>query len=133
MLGAADSGSSRTTTWAPPVESFYLDNNLIVRMWIPGVDASQVDVKVSGNLLSIRGERKFGYHVPENQYLFTEVGYGPFERTITLPEGLKFDQVKAKHINGVLEITLPIHEGVLPKKVPIEITQSSSQPTLSTR
>ncbi len=102
-------------------------------MWIPGVDVSQVDVKVSGNLLSIKGERKFEYHVPENQYLFTEVAYGPFERTVTLPDALKFDQVKAKYINGVLEITRPIHEGVLPKKVPIEITQSASQPLVSSR
>jgi HSP20 family protein len=133
MLGAGDSGSSRTTTWAPPVESFLAHNHLIVRVWIPGIDASHVDVKVSGNLLSVKGERKFEYPVPENQYLFTEVAYGPFECTVTLPERLKFDQVKAKYINGVLEITLPIHEGVLPKKVPIEITQSSSQPTLSSR
>jgi HSP20 family protein len=92
-----------------------------------------VDVKVSGNLLSIKGERKFEYRVPEDRYLFTEVAYGPFERTITLPEGLRFDQVKAKYVNGVLEITLPIHEGVLPKKVPIEITESASQPVVSNR
>ncbi len=44
---------------------------------------------------------------------------------MTLPAGLKFDQVKAKYINGVLEITLPIHESVLPKQVPIEVEQSS--------
>ena len=122
-------GMNRTTAWAPPVESFYQDNNLMVRAWVPGVDPTTVDIKVSGNLLSIKGERKFTYDVPEDQYLFTEVAYGLFERTITLPDGLAFDQVKAKYTHGVLDITLPIHEGVLPRKVPIEIAQSP-QPAL---
>jgi HSP20 family protein len=123
-------GTSRTATWAPSVESFYQGNNLMVRAWVPGVDPTTVDIKVSGNLLSIKGERKFTYDVRENQYLFTEVAYGPFERTITLPDGLAFDQVKAKYTHGVLDITLPIHEGVLPKKIPIEIEQSP-QPILA--
>ena len=122
-------GTSRTTAWAPAVESFYQGNNLMVRAWVPGVDPATVDIKVSGNLLSIKGERKFTYDVPEDQYLFTEVAYGLFERTITLPDGLAFDQVKAKYTHGVLDITLPIHEGVLPRKVPIEIEQSP-QPAL---
>jgi HSP20 family protein len=123
-------GMSRTTAWAPPVESFYQGNNLMVRVWVPGVDPTTVDVKVSGNLLSIKGERRFTYDVGENQYLFTEVAYGPFERTVTLPDGLAFDQVKAKYTQGVLDITLPIHEGVLPKKIQIEVEQSP-QPTLA--
>src|SRR6266480_3352063 len=122
-------GMNRTTASGPPVESFYQGNTLMVRAWVPGVDPTTVDIKVSGNLLSIKGERKFTYDVPENQYLFTEVAYGPFERTITLPDGLAFDQVKAKYTHGVLDITLPIHEGVLPRKVPIEIEQSP-QPAL---
>jgi HSP20 family protein len=121
MLGGPAEGQRAARTWAPPVESFYQDSNLIVRVWIPGVDPAKVDVKVSGNLLSVKGERTFTYEVPEDQYLFSEVAYGPFERTVTLPEGLAFDQVKAKYTHGVLDITLPIHEGVLPKKVPIEI------------
>src|SRR6267143_599070 len=64
---------SRTTAWAPPVESFYQDNNLMVRVWVPGVDPATVDIKVSGNLLSIKRDRKFTYDVPENQYLLTDV------------------------------------------------------------
>ena len=82
------------TAWMPPIESFYTGKDLIVRAWIPGVEASEVDVHVSGNLLSIKGERKMTHEVPEDQYLFSEVAYGPFERTVTLPEGLKFEQVR---------------------------------------
>ena len=126
-------GMNRTTAWGPPVESFYQGNTLMVRAWVPGVDPTTVDIKVSGNLLSIKGERKFTYDVPENQYLFTEVAYGLFERTITLPDGLAFDQVKAKYTHGVLDITLPIHEGVLPRKVPIEIEQSPQPALVGTR
>jgi len=119
--------------WAPPIESFYKGKDLIVRVWIPGVEAPEVDVQVSGNLLLIKGERKMTHEVPEDQYLFSEVVYGPFERTVTLPEGLKFEQVKAKYTFGVLEITLPIHEGVLPKKVPIEVTPTPKPVLTGTR
>jgi HSP20 family protein len=133
MFSSADTATGRTVTWVPPVESFYLDDNLIVRTWIPGVDASKVDIKVSGNLLSIKGERKFEYRIPQEQFLFSEVPYGTFELTVTLPAGLKFDQVKARYINGVLEITLPIHESVLPKQVPIEIEQTSQPAVTGTR
>lgn len=133
MFSSSDRANGRTFSWVPPVESFYLDKNLIVRAWVPGVDASKVDIRVSGNLLSIKGERKFEYQVPREQFLFSEVPYGTFELSVTLPAGLKFDQVKARYINGVLEITLPIHESVLPKQVPVEIEQTSQPAVASTR
>ena len=130
MFGSSDAANGRGGTWAPPIESFYLDKNLVVRVWVPGIDVSKVDIRVSGNLLSIKGERKFEHQIPPEQFLFSEVRYGTFDLSVTLPAGLKFDQVKAKYINGVLEITLPIHESVLPKQVPVE-TQQSSQPAVA--
>jgi HSP20 family protein len=129
MFTSGDTATGRTT-WVPPVESFYLDKNLIVRAWVPGIDASKVDIKVNGNLLSIKGERRFEYQIPPEQFLFSEVPYGTFELGVTLPTGLKFDQVRAKYLNGVLEVTLPIHESVLPQQVPIEV-EHSSQPTVT--
>src|SRR5437016_14418456 len=89
-------GMSRTTAWAPAVESFYQGNNLMVRAWVPGVDPATVDIKVSGNLLSIKGERKFTYDVPEDECLFTEVAYGLFDRTSPLPAALAVGQVKSE-------------------------------------
>ncbi len=127
---SSDAANRRGGSWAPPIESFYLDKNLVVRVWVPGIDASKVDVRVSGNLLSIKGERKFEYQIPPEQFLFSDVRYGTFDLSVTLPAGLKFDQVKAKYNNGVLDITLPIHESVLPKQVPVE-TQQSSQPAVA--
>ena len=133
MFSSSDTATGRGSTWVPPIESFYLDKALVVRVWVPGIDASKVDIRVSGNLLSIKGERKFEYQIPAEQFLFSEVPYGTFDLSVTLPAGLKFDQVKAKYINGVLEITLPIHESVLPKQVPVEIQQSSQPAVAGTR
>lgn len=133
MFSSADTATGRSVSWVPPVESFYLDKNLVVRAWIPGVDASKVDIRVSGNLLAIKGERKFEYQVPAEQFLFSEVPYGTFELSVTLPAGLRFDQVKARYINGVLEITLPIHESVLPKQVPVEVQQTAQPAVTGTR
>jgi len=108
------------TNWFPPMEAFYDKNVLMLRAFIPGVVPKEVDISVTGNLLTIKGERKPDPMVPPEGYLFSEITYTKFERTLTLPEGLKIDKIHAKYLNGVLEITIPVTEAVLPKKVTIE-------------
>ena len=74
----ADAGTSatgRTAAWAPLIEAFYMDKNLVVRAWLPGCDPSKIDVQVSGNLLTIKGERSFPYQLEDGQ-LYSEVAYG---------------------------------------------------------
>jgi HSP20 family protein len=112
---------TRLPHWFPKVEAFYYHNNLVLRAFLPGVEPKNVDVSVSGNLLTIKGERKPGLEIPKEDYLFSEVFYGPFERTLTLPDGLKTDKVNAKYFNGVLEIAIPMAEAVLPKKIAVEV------------
>lgn len=111
----------RMNIWYPPVEAFYYKNALVLRTFLPGVEPKLVDISVTGNLLTIKGERKLELEIPRDDYLFSEIVYGTFERTLTLPEGLKYEKVHAKYLNGVLEITIPILEGVLPKKVAVEV------------
>jgi HSP20 family protein len=113
--------AAKMNTWYPPVEAFYYKNALVLRAFLPGVDPKRVDISVTGNLLTLKGERKLEPEIPRDDYLFSEVVYGTFERTLTLPEGLKYEKVHAKYFNGVLEITIPILEGVLPKKMAMEV------------
>jgi len=112
---------ARAVSWTPPMEAYYHQNHLILRCFIPGVDPKTVDVSVTGNVLTVRGERKLELDIPQEDYLFSEVAYGPFERTLTLPSELKTDQVQAKYYNGVLEISIPVAEGARPRKVPVEV------------
>jgi HSP20 family protein len=120
-FGTVEPVSPFVTTWFPPMEAFYHKNALVLRIFLPGVEPNSVDISVNGNLLTIKGERKLGWEIPRDDYLFSEILYGTFERTLTVPEGLKTDDVRAKYFNGVLEITIPVLEGMLPKKVAVEV------------
>lgn len=118
---AALAGRARSVEWVPPMEAFYHGGALVLRCFLPGVGPSSVDVTVTDNVLTIRGERKLGVDVPRDDYLFSEVAYGRFERTLTLPQHLKTDQVSARYEHGVLEIRIPVVESALPRKVTVEV------------
>ena len=104
-----------------PVESYVDGNTLIVKADLPGVDPKEGQVSVEGNQLTIKGERKARQEHQQGDYFQQEVCYGAFARTITLPEGVNADEVKARYHDGVLEISMPAPASVASKKVPIEI------------
>jgi HSP20 family protein len=110
-----------TEGWAPAIESRVENGNLIVKADLPGIDPKEVTISVMGNQLTIEGERKREEKKEEKDYLYREVAYGKFLRTITLPEGVDADKVKASYKNGVLEITLPAPKQLAGKKVQIEV------------
>jgi HSP20 family protein len=76
---------------------------------------------VTGNILTIKGERKSVVDEKKKGYLFHETSWGHFERSLTLPEGVDASKVHATCKNGVLELTMPTKAEALPKKVSIEI------------
>src|SRR5262245_12897836 len=110
----------RTEAWAPAIESHVENGNLIVKADLPGIDPKDVTLRVQGNQLTIEGERKQEKKKAEKDYFYQEVVYGKFSRTIPLSEGVDADQVKARHKDGVLEITLPAPKELAAKKIQIE-------------
>ena len=109
-----------TETWAPVIESRRDNGNLIVKADLPGSDPKEVSISVTGNQLTIEGERKREEKKEEKDYFYREVAYGKFSRTMTLPEGVDTDKIKANYKNGVLEITMPAPKQLIGKKVQIE-------------
>lgn len=107
--------------WYPAVECYMRNGKFVVHADLPGVDPKDVDISIAGNLLTVKGERKAEWEKKKEGYMFHEAAYGSFERTITLPEGVKTDEVHATYRNGVLELTMPAKVEALPKKVKIEI------------
>jgi len=91
-----------------------------------------VDISVAGRTLTIKGERK-APEVPRDDRLFSEMVYGRFERTVTVPEDLKADGIKAVWHNGMLEITVPVSQVLQPKKVPVEIARAPGPEVRSLR
>jgi len=106
--------------WAPAIESRVENGNIIVHADLPGIEAKDVSISVLGNQLTIEGERKQEEKKEEKDYFYRELSYGKFSRTMTLPEGVDVNKVKASYKNGVLEITVPAPKQLESKKIQVE-------------
>ena len=114
----------KTFNITPAVEA-YVDKEgkkYVCRIVLPGVELKDVQVHAQGNLLAIRGERKLTHRAKEAELFEEEIGYGVFERTLTLPEGVNVEKLTAEYVNGVLEITAPVAAAALPRKIEIKTT-----------
>lgn len=107
--------------WAPAVDMYETKDDLTLTVELPGVREKDVTVSITGDLLVIKGERRFEQEVKEQSFLHVERAYGKFERLIQLPMPVQSDKVKATYRDGVLEIQLPKVEAVKPKEIKIDI------------
>jgi HSP20 family protein len=105
----------------PSVESFVRNGELILRADLPGIDPKEVELAIEGHRLVLRGERKAKEERKDKDYLYREVSYGRFERTVDLPEGVDPETIKAAYHDGVLEVTMKAPKEMVAKKVPITV------------
>jgi HSP20 family protein len=94
--------------WAPDIEVFERQGQLVVRADLPGMTKDDVNVRIIEGVLTLRGERKQEKEITRDDYYQSERSYGAFHRTLVLPEGVKAEQVQATFKNGVLEVTMPL-------------------------
>src|SRR5437016_2953425 len=80
-----------------------------------------------GTTLTISGVRRSEREGKEDGHRFSEVRYGRFERSLTVPAGLDPEKVTARYENGVLEVTAPLPPGFASRKVPIQIESHGSK------
>lgn len=92
---------------APVVDVAEDDKAYTVTAELPGIDEKDVDVSVSGDVLSIKGEKKKEREEKDKNYYLSERSYGSFERAFSLPEGVDQDKIAASFAKGVLTVTLP--------------------------
>jgi HSP20 family protein len=120
----ADQDNSAHTTWAPAVDIYETENELVLKADLPDVDEKDIDVRVENNMLTIRGERKFEKSVKEDNYLRVERTYGSFSRSFSLPNTVNTEAIEASYKNGVLTLQLPKRAESKPKQVKINVTNS---------
>ena len=110
---------SNLTPWAPAVDIYETENELVVKADLP--DVKDLDVRVENNILTMRGERKFetqGHEkVNENNYLRIERFYGSFSRSFSLASSVNSDAIKANYHDGVLTLSIPKTEEAKPKQI----------------
>jgi len=121
-LGRGRTVEADLATWAPAVDIYETEHELVVKADLPDMEEKDIDVRVENNTLSIRGERKFEKNVNQDNYLRVERSYGAFTRTFSLPNTVHTDGIRAEYKNGVLTVHMPKREESKPKQVKISVS-----------
>lgn len=96
-----------SSAWCPPVDIYETENDIILKAELPGVGINNVSVEVDGNVITLKGERRFDKNLSEENYHRMERFYGTFQRVFSLPNTVNKAGIKANFKDGVLEITVP--------------------------
>lgn len=107
--------------WQPLVDIFENDEAVVIKAELPGVDQDDIEVKIEGTTLTLRGERKQDSEVRKENYHRIERYYGPFQRSFLLPQTIDQEKVQAACDKGVLTIILPKKELIKPKQVTVKV------------
>ena len=102
------------------VDMYETDDSVVIKSGIPGVGAEDIDVSVTGDILTIKAETKEEEEVQRENYLRRERRTGSYCRSVTLPGGLETDQAQADYTDGVLTLTFPKAEEVRPRTITVE-------------
>src|SRR5271170_3714890 len=113
------SSESAVTTWAPAVDIYETENELVLKADLPAIDEKDLDIRIENNTLTVRGERKFEKQVNEDNYLRVERSYGSFSRSFTLPNTINTEAIRAEYKNGVLTVQMPKRAESKPKQVKV--------------
>lgn len=118
----ADDDMSLRGDWIPAVDIFENDKHeLVLRAELPGIDRSDIDLRVENNMLTLRGERKREKEVRDEQYHRVERLYGTFSRSFTLPSTVDAGNVSADYRDGVLTVVLPKREEAKPRQIQVKV------------
>jgi HSP20 family protein len=121
MSGEGGSPATEWPAWTPAVEGSEEEGHWLIRVALPGVDPKDVEVALTQNQLTIRGQRRQSSESRKDSYFARELTYGSFERSFTLPEGVDPAKVNARYTNGMLEVQVPKPVAEAPRKVAIEV------------
>ncbi len=104
-----------------PVDMYQTANDVVIKAALPGVKPEEMDISITGDMLTIKGEHKEDQERKQEDYFYKEHRYGTFSRSIPLPVRVKSDKAEALFDNGVLTLTLPKAEEVKPKQIKVKV------------
>ncbi len=104
----------------PAIDMHQTANEVVIRAALPGVKPEDVEINITGDTLTIKGETKAETEVKREDYLCQECRYGAFSRYITLPSALKTEKAEASFEDGVLTLTIPRAEEAKPKTIKVK-------------
>ncbi len=104
-----------------PLDVYQTENDIVVTAPVPGIKPEDIDISISGDTLTIRGETMAEERVEKGSFIRQERRYGRFERSMTLPVEVQAEKAAATFENGVLTLTLPKAEAVKPKQIKVTV------------
>ncbi len=115
--------SETQATWQPAIEIQDTEESIILRSLLPGIEAKDLDIRVTTEAVAISGE-----HRQAQNYLRSEFRYGKFQRVVALPVAVQNERVSAEFKDGILTLTLPKVVDVRRKVVKVNLTDVAASP-----
>jgi len=103
-----------------PMDVYQTANDVVVKASLPGYKPEEVDISITGDTLTIKGEHKAEKETKDENYWLKECHYGTFSRSITIPVEVESDKASATFENGILSLNLPKAEEVKPRQIKIQ-------------
>jgi len=117
---------SDSEEWLPEQEGqltidvYQTENDIVIKSIIGGVKSEDIDVTITNETLTIKGARQKDESIPQENYYYQELYWGPFSRTVILPVDVAADKIKASMKNGILTIQLPKLEKLKTKTITVK-------------
>jgi HSP20 family protein len=100
---------------------------MVMKAALPGLKPEDVNIDITGETLTIKGEGKAEQEVKRKDYLYQGRRYGAFSRSVVLPSGLKPDKAEATMEDGILTLTIPKAEEVKPKAIKVKAKEKTKE------
>jgi HSP20 family protein len=120
FVGQPTSSGPAERVWAPAADMYETKNEVVITAELPGLSEKDIHLSITGDLLTIQGERQWTGDVQDASHYRRERWFGKFERTFSLPMPVESGQIKATYRDGVLTVKLPKVEEIKPKEIKIE-------------
>ncbi|MDE0468367.1 MAG: Hsp20/alpha crystallin family protein [Candidatus Poribacteria bacterium] len=118
--GSHEGGTdTEETSWMPTVDISEMENGYEIRAELPGVSEDDVNISVTDNVLTVKGEKRQEQETEGKNYHRVERHYGSFQRSFTLPRHIETEAIKAEFKDGVLTLGIPKAEVAKPTEIPI--------------
>jgi HSP20 family protein len=116
---AGEGNANGARTWAPSVDVWETDDEVVYAFDLPGIPEDKISVEVEDGTLTVAGERERSETTEGDRFYRYERRFGSFARSIGLPQGVKEDEIEAHYHDGVLEIRVPKPEQSKPRRIQI--------------
>ncbi len=125
FFGETSLAKSFQKEWTPTTDATETAEEIVIKAELPGIDPKDIDVSITGDLLTIKGEKKQEEEKTEGHFHHRECYYGSFQRSFRLPATVQPDKIEAKFDKGVLKITLPKTEEAKSKEIKIPVKSTA--------